>query len=289
MLSYPDENIKWSMEVQAIVESLYNDTGIQSVWKQGEYATSYFLVHLPRMVKLDYFPNNVDLIELDTFYNGEIPLPQDFIPDNAQIVNGGNNQTTPLSNNSDPNINNTNPNINITVNGVNNNNPMNDSNEGSPNVNRLPSSTVSVGSDSLILNTTIPNQNITKIIKIQLVEKVEDIISIVRKKPGVNLDTSPHVCWWMRVGQEPLLLDSQQIVSFYPLKNKDSITILKPGEKPENFKVDNFHTKVVNTDLSPNSNHKEKDKKTSLAKNFRKTISMSKDLITGKKKKKDKQ
>jgi hypothetical protein len=239
---------------------------------------------------LIFFPSDNDLIELDTYYNGEIPLPQDFLPGDQVIQPttdaNVNVQNANVQNVNNPNMNNSNPNMNnsnnptVVTENINNNININITTQ--TDVNRPPSNTVSVGGDGkgLMLTITIPLLTISKTMKILVTDKIEDIIAMLRKKPTIKLDNAAYVIWWIRTGQEPLLLDSQQLVSFYPLKDKDTIQILRPGDKPEDFKMDNFHTNKPDNNPIQNVVKKEKD---SLIKNFRKTISIPK--IAGKKKK----
>jgi hypothetical protein len=53
LLSIPEENIKWTSDVQILVEKLWSDTGIQTVYKIGN--VNYFLDNLARMCKVDFF------------------------------------------------------------------------------------------------------------------------------------------------------------------------------------------------------------------------------------------
>jgi hypothetical protein len=329
LLSMPEENIKWTFDIQQLVEKLWSDTGIQNVYKVG--ASNYFLENFPRLSKVDFFPNDDDLLELDAYYNGEIPLPQESPETNQQVpqttnpstgVTNPNPNTGGMVTNPNPNTGGFNPNPNTGYNPntntntggnpnpstggfnpnpntggfnpnpntgmVTNPNPVTTGNNVNMNpsteVNRPHSQTVMVpDGNSVILTITIPLLTITKIIKTKLNDKVEDIINIVRNKPGVNLDNSIYVCWWKRNGQDPLLLDSAQLISFYPFNQKDQVIVLKPGEKPTDFKLEDFHTKNIATNMNITLPPEKPGKKGIANKLARKTMNM---LNIDKKKKK---
>jgi len=242
-LTLNEETLEWNTELQQTLEVLWEDSGIRTVYTEK----NYFLENFKRIAPVDYSPTDDDVAKLEELYANE-PEPE-VAPTPT---------TTPTPTPSSPN--NTN---NPTTTNVTNTNTQNITNNNSQqDLLRKPSQTISItnpGEQALQILMIVPSLNITKLLKAGVTEKAPELIEKLRKKPGVTLEQNVnYICWANRSGFPPVVMDVNAPLLTFNLKNNDSITLLKAGEKPEDVKFKSFHN---TQETSPTLSQSKKDKK----------------------------
>jgi len=97
--------------------------------------------------------------------------------------------------------------------------------------------------EQVLLLIYVPSLTITKLLKVYMEETTSEMISKLIRKPGVTLDNNTiYTCWLSRPLEEPILMDHNQNIRIYNLRNHDPILLLRQGEKPDHFPISTFHT-----------------------------------------------
>jgi len=94
----------------------------------------------------------------------------------------------------------------------------------------------------VLLLITIPSLQITKLIKAYFSETPVAIVNRIRKKPGISLeDNTNYICWIIRKGHEPIMMENDQLISSFNFKEHETLLLLKDNEKYEDVNTETYH------------------------------------------------
>jgi len=261
MLSIKDDTLEWNIEMKQLIEGLMTDEGITKIYQKKN--DNYFLNNYIRMIELDFIPTEEDIKQLSIYIEG--------VPENKVKKEKNQNNTektvsddTPKNNLQESNNNRStevddkierNKSISISVSNKgtqtneNKETPLTITKSNSTNTNLIKSITKQNNSEPFVLLLiTIPSLSSTKLIKAFFSETPVAVINRIRKKPGVNLDPDVnYVCWIVKKGHEPEVMDNDQLINNFNLKQtNETIMLLKEGENCSDFQVESFHDEKKN-------------------------------------------